>query len=59
MNLHHIPIAYLIDALSACGVPEAEKLVNEKYKDSVEEGFVNKVTFLYILEDEHRRFGFK
>ncbi len=58
MNLHHVPIAYLIDALTACGVPDAEELVATKYKDNQEEGHVNKVTFLYILEEEHKRHGF-
>jgi hypothetical protein len=58
LNLHHIPTTYLIDALTSCGVPEAEALVNEKYADAVEEGHVNKVTFLYILKEEHKRYGF-
>ena len=58
LNLQHVPVAYLVDALTACGVPEAEELVQSKYKDLVEEGHVNKVTFLYILEDEHKRHGF-
>jgi hypothetical protein len=58
LKLNHVPIDYLIDALTACGVPEAQTLVETKYKDNYEEGHVNKVTFLYILEEEHRRYGF-
>ena len=53
-----MPVAYLVDALRAVGVPESDELVKNKYKDLIEEGHVNKVTFLYILEDEHRRHGF-
>ena len=54
MNLHYIPVAYLIDGLKAIGVPNPEELVKIKYKEVVEEGQVNKVTFLYVMEEEHK-----
>ena len=58
LGVHHIPVSYMIDALAVAGVPEAQKLVEEKYSDVLEEGHVNKVTFLYIIEEEHRKAGF-
>lgn len=54
MHLHYIPTSYLIDGLNSIGVPDAEQLVKTKYKDSIEEGQVNKVTFLYVMEEEHK-----
>lgn len=58
MNLHYIPVSYLIDGLKAIGVPNPDQLVQTKYKEVVEEGQVNKVTFLYVMEEEHKRKGF-
>jgi len=54
MNLHYIPVGYLIDGLRAIGVPDAEGLVKSRYKEVIEEGQVNKVTFLYVMEEEHK-----
>lgn len=58
MNLHYIPVAYLIDGLNSIGVPDAENVVKTRYKDTLEEGQVNKVTFLYVMEEEHKWQGF-
>ncbi len=55
MNLHYIPVCYLIDGRKAMGVDKAEEIVNSKYKEVIEEGQVNKVTFLYVMEEEHKR----
>lgn len=38
MNLHYIPVAYLVDGLRAIGVPNPDTLVSTKYKEVVEEG---------------------
>uniref|UniRef100_A0A7S3NBV2 Uncharacterized protein n=1 Tax=Euplotes harpa TaxID=151035 RepID=A0A7S3NBV2_9SPIT len=61
LNVHNIPVSYMIEVLDVCGVPDARKLVETKYPEVAEEGHVNKVTFLYIIEEEHRSkgFGFK
>ena len=58
LNVHHIPVSYMIDVLGVCGVPDARKLIETKYPEILEEGHVNKVTFLYIIEEEHRGSGF-
>ncbi|CAI2383000.1 unnamed protein product [Moneuplotes crassus] len=58
LGVHHIPVNYMIDALSVAGVPEARTLIETKYPEIIEEGHVNKVTFLYIIEEEHRKAGF-
>mmetsp|Transcript_17899 Transcript_17899/g.20673 ORF Transcript_17899/g.20673 Transcript_17899/m.20673 type:complete len:91 (+) Transcript_17899:250-522(+) len=58
LHLHNISVKYLIDALDFCGVPDASKVIAEKYPEVMEEGTVNKVTFLYIIEEEHRGLGF-
>ena len=38
MNLHYIPVSYLIDGLKAIGVPDAQGLVETRYKEVIEEG---------------------
>jgi hypothetical protein len=38
MNLHYIPVSYLIDGLRAIGVSNPEELVTQKYKEVIEEG---------------------
>ena len=58
LGVHHIPVNYMIDALAVCGVPDSKKLIETKYPEIVEEAHVNKVTFLYIIEEEHRNAGF-
>mmetsp|Transcript_15199 Transcript_15199/g.16915 ORF Transcript_15199/g.16915 Transcript_15199/m.16915 type:complete len:176 (+) Transcript_15199:3-530(+) len=58
LGVHHIPVSYMVDALAVVGVPEAKQLVEIKYPEILEEGHVNKVTFLYIIEEEHRKSGF-
>ena len=51
-NVGHIHVSYLAEGLKAIGVPNPQ-LVLEKYKDAVDDEFVNKITFLYVMEEEH------
>ena len=53
-----MPIAYLSQALGAVGVENGQQVINERYPELVQEDYINKVTFVYVLEEEHRRVGF-
>ena len=53
-----MPIAYLSQALTSVGVENSEAIIKEHYPELVQESYINKVTFVYVLEEEHRRLGF-
>jgi hypothetical protein len=40
------------------GVEDADRIIKEHYPELVQESYINKVTFVYVLEEEHRRLGF-
>ena len=54
-----IPKSYLYHALQMVGVENAEALVQERYEELVEDDTINKVSFVFVLETEHRRQGFQ
>ena len=58
LQINTVPKAYLVQALKVCGVVQAEKILQERYPELAKEESVNKVTFVYVLEEEHRRVGF-
>ena len=45
-------------ALKMVGVEDSEAVVNERYLELIEEDTINKVSFVFVLETEHRRLGF-
>ena len=58
LGIQTVPIAYLAQALSSVGVENAETIIKDHYPELVQESYINKVTFVYVLEEEHRRLGF-
>ena len=58
LSIQQIPINYLIHALKTVGVDLAEQVVRERYAQIMEDDTINKVSFVFILEQEHRRNGF-
>ena len=40
------------------GVDQAEEIIEERYGNMLEDDTINKVSFVFILEQEHRRNGF-
>ena len=54
-----IPKSYLYHALQMVGVENAVELVQERYEELVEDDTINKVSFVFVLETEHRRQGFQ
>jgi hypothetical protein len=53
-----VPINYLAQALHAVGVENGSTIIKDRYPELVQEDYINKVTFVYVLEEEHRRLGF-
>ena len=44
--------------MKAVGVVDPQSILLERYKEICREEFVNKVSFTYILQEEHQRLGF-
>ena len=40
------------------GVENGASIIKERYPELEQEDYINKVTFVYVLEEEHRRLGF-
>ena len=58
LGIQTVPISYLSQALGAVGVENGRQILKERYPELEAEDYVNKVTFVYVLEEEHRRLGF-
>jgi hypothetical protein len=44
--------------LKVVGVENGERIINDRYPELVQEETINKVTFVYVLEEEHKRVGY-
>ena len=68
LGIQTVPIAYLIQgkfvkliklpALFAVGVENGREVIESRYPELVAEDTINKVTFIYVLEEEHKRVGY-
>ena len=58
LGIQQIPKSYLAHALRVVGVDQADKIIEERYSDLVEDDTINKVSFVFVLEQEHKRLGF-
>ncbi len=58
LGIQTVPVKYLEQALKMVGCEDAESILNERYSDLVTDGTVNKVSFVYVLQEEHKRSGF-
>ena len=50
-----VPKEYLYHALKMVGVEDAEELVSTRYSELMDEDTINKVSFVFVLETEHKR----
>ena len=53
-----VPVTYLAQAMNVVGVVNPQQVLLERYKEICRDEFVNKVSFTYILQEEHMRLGF-
>ena len=58
LGIQTVPVAYLEQALEMVGVEDAKSVLNERYADLIQDNTVNKVSFVYVLQEEHKRSGF-
>ena len=58
LQIQQIPVSYLYHALKIVGVDQAEEIVALRYQSTLEDETINKVSFVFILEQEHKRNGF-
>ena len=58
LGINTVPKAYLIQAMKVCGVVRAAEIIEQRYPELVKEESINKVTFVYVLEEEHKRLGY-
>ena len=58
LQIQQIPVSYMYHALKIVGVEQAELIIAERYRNMLEDDTINKVSFVFILEQEHRRNGF-
>ena len=58
LQIQQIPVSYIYHALKIVGVEQAEHIIAERYTNTLEDDTINKVSFVFILEQEHRRNGF-
>ena len=53
-----MPLSYLCQALKVVGVENALEILNKRYPELCKEEYVNKVSFIYVLQEEHNRLGY-
>jgi len=58
LNVQTVPVMYLEHALRMVGVDDSKSVLKERYSEIIAEDTVNKVSFVFILAEEHKRAGF-
>ena len=58
LNVQTVPVMYLEHALRMVGVDNAKAVLAERYAEILAEDTVNKVSFVFVLSEEHKRAGF-
>ena len=53
-----MPLSYLAQALKVVGVENADQILRERYPELCKEEYVNKVSFVFVLQEEHNRLGY-
>ena len=44
--------------MKVVGIENGASIIRDRYPELVNEESINKVTFVYVLEEEHKRVGF-
>jgi len=58
LGIQTIPRSYLEHALKMVGCDNAKRILEERYSEVIAEETINKVSFVFILAEEHKRTGF-
>ena len=58
LNIQAVPLAYLAQALQVVGVENPQEVLTSRYAELCKEEYVNKVSFVFVLQEEHNRLGY-
>ena len=58
LGVQTVPCKYLEHALKMVGIENAASILQERYTEIMAEETVNKVSFVFVLSEEHKRAGF-
>ena len=58
LGVQTVSSQYLEHALKMVGCDDAKSILNERYSEIMAEDTVNKVSFVFVLAEEHKRLGF-
>ena len=58
LGVQTVPVIYLEQALKMVGCEDAADILATRYPEIVTDGTVNKVSFVFVLQEEHKRSGF-
>ena len=58
LGVQTVPVMYLEHALKMVGIDNAKSVLQERYSEILAEDTVNKVSFVFVLAEEHKRSGF-
>ena len=58
LGIQSVSLKYLAQAMQVVGIQEPEKILAERYPEICKDEYVNKVSFVYILQEEHNKLGF-
>jgi len=58
LGIQTVSVMYLEHALKMVGIENAREILMERYSEIMEEDTVNKVSFVFVLAEEHKRAGF-
>lgn len=58
LGVQTVPLKYLEQAMAMVGCENASACLAERYPEIVADGTVNKVSFVFVLQEEHKRAGF-
>lgn len=58
LGVQTVPLKYLQQAMEMVGCEDARGALESRYPEIVADGTVNKVSFVFVLQEEHKRAGF-
>ena len=58
LGIQSVPLSYLCQALQVVGVENAQEILMTRYPELCKEEYVNKVSFVFVLQEEHHRLGY-
>ena len=58
LNIQTVPIAYLIQAMEVVGIADSVEILKSRYPELYSEETINKVSFVFVLQEEHKRHGY-